>query len=308
MPAPHLLIKLFLAAALSTAASASLHAQSNHDDAEKAIRANSQAYIQAFNAADVDALAAFWAKDAVWINPDTGEEIQGRDRIKAAAKTIFAGETKPRLEATTRSVRFLTDDVATEEGSTTLILPGTPPQHSDYSAILVLRDGQWLIHRVFETERPAPSAHAEHLNPIAWLVGEWIDESETSSVHYTCDWTAHRSFLKREFTVLTPEGTPFEGTEIIGWDPIEKQIRSWLFDSTGGFAERTWKFRSDENEDDRWLIHGNGVLQGGQKASAVHIITPVDNNHYTFEAVSRELGGELLPNVDETLIRRVPSP
>jgi uncharacterized protein (TIGR02246 family) len=308
VPAPHLLTRLFLAAALSFAASPSLPAQSNRADAEKAIRANSEAYLEAFNAADVDALAGLWAEDAISTNHETGRQIQGREAIAAAFKQSFAQETKPRLEATIQTVRFLTDDVAIEEGAATLVLPGSPPQLSDYSAILILRDGHWLIHRVFETERPVPSAHSEHLEPIAWLIGEWIDESESSSVHYTCDWTAHRNFLKREFTVITPEGAPFEGTEIIGWDPIEKQIRSWLFDSTGGFAERTWNFRSTEGEDDRWIIHGNGVLQGGEKASAVHIITPVDNNHYTFEAVSRELGDELLPNIDETLIRRVPSP
>jgi uncharacterized protein (TIGR02246 family) len=308
VPAPPSLIRLFLATALSITASASLLAQSQPAEGEKAIRANSQAYIKAFNAADIDTLASLWAEDAISTNRETGETIEGRDNIKAAAQATFKGDTKPRLEANIHSIRFLSEDVAVEEGAATLILPGTPPQHSTYSAILVLRDGQWLIHRVFETERPAPSAHHEHLQALAWLVGEWIDESETSSVHYTCDWVANRNFLKREFSVLTPEGAPFEGTEIIGWDPLKNHIRSWLFDSAGGFAEREWKFRSGENEDDRWLIHGNGVLQGGQKASAVHIITPVDNNHYTFEAVARELGGELLPNIDETLIRRVPSP
>ncbi|MEM7146138.1 MAG: SgcJ/EcaC family oxidoreductase [Verrucomicrobiota bacterium] len=297
---------LALALALITAPHLSAQ-QQNHAQAEDAIRANSTAYVEAFNNADTDALAAHWAEDAVFINQETGEELHGRDAIAAAFTKSFAAETKPRLEATIDAIRFVTDDVAIEEGSATLILPGAPPHLSNYSAVLVLRDDQWLIQRVYETIAPKPSAHREHLAPIAWLVGEWIDENENSAVHYTCDWVANHNFLRREFTIHTPEGADFEGIEIIGWDPLEENIRSWLFDSEGGFAERKWKFRSGENEDYRWIIHGNGVIHGGQKASAVHIITPVDDNHYTFEAVSRELGGELLPNIDETLIRRVPS-
>ena len=29
-------------------------------------------------------------------------------------------------------------------------------------------------------------------------------------------------------------------TQRIGWDPAAKQIRSWEFDSEGGFGEGTW--------------------------------------------------------------------
>ncbi|MEM8953507.1 MAG: SgcJ/EcaC family oxidoreductase [Verrucomicrobiota bacterium] len=281
--------------------------QRDHAAADVAIRANSAAYVAAFNNADTEALASHWAKDAVFVNQQTGEELEGRDAIATAFKESFTTEMKPRLEATIDTIRLLTDDVAIEEGSATLLLPGAPPQHSNYSAVLVRRNDQWLIQRVYESVAPTPSAHHEHLEPIAWLVGEWIDENENSAVHYTCDWVANRNFLRREFTIHTPEGANFEGIEIIGWDPLKETIRSWLFDSEGGFAEREWSFRSGENEDNRWIIHGNGVIHGGQKASAVHIITPVDDNHYTFEAVSRELGGALLPNIDETLIRRVPS-
>ena len=87
--------------------------------------------------------------------------------------------------------------------------------------------------------------------------------------------------------------------QIIGWDPAAKTIRSWTFDSDGGFAEATWSFKKD-----RWLIHNNGVLADGRKASAVNIMKPIDANAFTWQATERTAGGELLPNVDEVLIVR----
>ena len=39
------------------------------------------------------------------------------------------------------------------------------------------------------------------------------------------------------------------GIQVIGWDPIAKAIRSWTFDSNGGFAEGKWEHRGD-----RWFI------------------------------------------------------
>jgi hypothetical protein len=42
-------------------------------------------------------------------------------------------------------------------------------------------------------------------------------------------------------------------TEIIGWDPDRKAIRSWLFSSEGRFAECTWT-----RTPDGWTIHVEG--------------------------------------------------
>ena len=89
------------------------------------------------------------------------------------------------------------------------------------------------------------------------------------------------------------------GMQIIGWDPVAKAIRSWTFDSDGGFAEATWTFKKD-----RWFIRNKGVLADGRKASMLNVIKPVDQNSFTWQTVERTAGGELLPNIDEVLIVR----
>jgi hypothetical protein len=90
------------------------------------------------------------------------------------------------------------------------------------------------------------------------------------------------------------------GMQIIGWDPAAKQIRSWTFDSDGGFAAATWTHKGN-----RWFVHKTGTLADGRKGSAVNIINYVDDETFTLQSVSRSIDGEILPNVDEVRIVRV---
>jgi hypothetical protein len=89
------------------------------------------------------------------------------------------------------------------------------------------------------------------------------------------------------------------GMQVIGWDPLAKTLRSWVFDSDGGFGEGTWT-----NKGDRWYIQQRGVLADGRVTSAVNIITFLDENTCTLQSVSRTVGGELLPNIDEVKISK----
>ncbi len=87
--------------------------------------------------------------------------------------------------------------------------------------------------------------------------------------------------------------------QVIGWDADAEKFRSWVFDSAGGFANGEWS-----KEGDRWIVKSAGVLFGGQKSSAVRIITPIDNDSFTLEAFDREVGGELLPDIDKVTVVR----
>ena len=89
------------------------------------------------------------------------------------------------------------------------------------------------------------------------------------------------------------------GMQIIGWDPAAKQIRSWVFDSDGGFAEGRWAKKGN-----RWTITTKGITPDGRKASSVNVITYVDDNRFKWQSVSRIADGELLPNIDEVVVVR----
>jgi hypothetical protein len=87
--------------------------------------------------------------------------------------------------------------------------------------------------------------------------------------------------------------------QIVGWDPVAKQIHSWVFDSDGDYSEGKWTRKGD-----KWIVQSTGVLQDGGKTSATHIFTRVDDNSFTWQAIDREADAEMLPNIDEVLIVR----
>ena len=78
-----------------------------------------------------------------------------------------------------------------------------------------------------------------------------------------------------------------DGWEIVGWDPDRQQIRSWIFDSNGGFGESSWSY-----DDGHWLIRASNVLPDGSRSTAENVLTKVDDNQFTWESQNRTLDGE----------------
>lgn len=268
---------------------------------EVAIRANAQKYVEAFNSGDGTALAALWAPEAVYLDSDTGESVKGRTAIAEMFQQRFAAVSqRPQLQVAVGSVRFITPEVALEDGRATLLLPSGETSESSYSAVSVKRDGVWLLESVRETVLPAPPVAADYLDPLAFLEGEWVDQTDTATVHSVYRWSANQAFLTQTYSVVIDGLLDMQGTQIIGWDPEQQGIRSWLFDSDGGFGEGRWEF-----DGDHWKIHLTSTLPDGRKASAVNILRPIDVDTIAWKSTARQVSGELLPSVDEFLITRV---
>ena len=113
------------------------------------------------------------------------------------------------------------------------------------------------------------------------------------------NWTKNKTFLTYSFKVSAPGMDDLEGTQVIGWDPAAGTIRSWMFDSDGGFGEGTWSKKGNS-----WVVKFSQVLPDGRKASATNIYTIVDDNTFTWKSVGRKVDGEFLPNVDEVKMVR----
>ena len=148
-------------------------------------------------------------------------------------------------------------------------------------------------------EAVAAPSHYEQLKELEWLVGEWVDQDENSSINTVCQWTKNKNFLSRSFAVSIADSIQLEGTQVIGWDPTRSVIRSWMFDSDGGFSVGLWT-----REGDRWTIRTLQILAGGEKASSVNILTRVNDDKFTWESVNREVDGEVLPNIDQVTVAR----
>jgi uncharacterized protein (TIGR02246 family) len=266
---------------------------------EAAIRKSVESYVAAFNKSDAKALAAMWSPEAVYTNPLSGEQVVGREEIEKQFASIFANAKGAKLESKSDTIKFISPNVAVEQGTAKVIRTDQEPEDSEYTAVYVKRDGQWLLDRVTEEDVPVVKSNYDKLKELEWMIGTWVDQDEQNRIETTCQWTKNRNFITRSFTMSIRDRIEMAGMQIVGWDPAAKQIRSWVFDSDGGFSEGVWK-----KKDKRWYIQSAGILPDGGKSSSVNIITCIDNNSFTWQSVNREVGGELLPNVDEVVVVR----
>ena len=202
-------------------------------------------------------------------------------------------------------VRFVTPDVAIEEGRATVTLTGAgaASEITKYTVVYVKQDGRWLQSSLRDLKAEEPAA-PERLKELEWLVGDWVNESSAAVVHSTCKWSDDKHYLLREFTVTVAGKPAMKGTQRIGWDPVAKQIRSWVFDSDGGFSEGSWSRLGDQ-----WMIRSHGVHHDGRPVTATMMITRLGPGALRWSAFDRTRGGDLIPEVDEfTLVRRPPPP
>ncbi len=277
--------------------------KSSPDDA--AIRQSVQSYVEAFNRGDAAAVAAHWSDNGEYVSP-SGESFKGRKKIEAAFKEFFEKNQGLKIQVSPSSIQFPSPRRARETGIAIISRPGQPPEETRYTAAHEKKGAQWKLVSVREEEAPVIAPGYEHLKELEWLIGEWVDADEQAAVETTYQWARDKSFITASFTVNVQGRLDLQGTQVIGWDPVKKTIRSWVFDSQGGFGEGVWTKQGEQ-----WQVKSSSVLASGEKASAINIFTYVDPNTFTFQSIGRETGGEPLPNIEEvTVVRKqsVPQP
>lgn len=278
-----------------------VHADEKQDAA--AIRKRVDSYVAAFNKGDAKALSAHWSEKAVYVNHVSGEKAQGREAIQEMFEEQFVGDLRMHLGVSVTSIRFVTPEVAVEEGLARIVSPDEPPSESTYTAIHVKEKNQWFLDSVRETTLPGAPSYHNQVEELSWLIGEWVDQDENATVRTKCQWTKNHNFITRSFSISIKDRIDLEGTQIVGWDPAAGRIRSWMFDTNGGFAESVWA-----RDGNRWTIESAAVLPDGRRGAHVRILTYIDDNTLTLQTVSREVDGEILPNIEEfTVVRVQPS-
>ena len=194
------------------------------------------------------------------------------------------------------------------------------------AAVVLVRSGEkWLIEGIKESL--AEPASYEHLKALDWMVGSWstqkpgeaseragseksaaekagaekpaAEEKDQISINCTCQWTANKSFLTRTFDTRL-RLLELKGMEVIAWDPQSKTIRSWLFESTGGFTQSAWKF-----DGKRWTIEMTGVLANGSTLSATTYLTKLDEDRISIQSPKRLRDGQPQPEIPATKLYRM---
>lgn len=256
-------------------------------------------YVEAFNKADATAVGAFY-DDAATYSSDTGKFMDGREAIEAGLKKYFSENPGARLTVDQVSVRGVTPDVAIQSGLAVMTGNGGTEEVTRFKSVYAKRGDVWRIVELDETVLPPADRGQLALKTLEWLLGSWKDSGGGDAVTTQADWTKGQRFIRRSISVKRGEAETMQATEVIGWDAAAGNLRSWVFDSEGGFGEGIWS-----QEGDRWFMKMTSTLPDGQRASAINVFTVKDGSTYTWESTNREVAGEVLPSIDKVEVVRV---
>lgn len=271
---------------------------------EKAIRLTGDTFVKAYANADAKLIADHFTTDAEYID-ELGTAHQGREAIERTMTTLFTGHPGGRIEMNIETIKFVSPGVAVEDGSTSFTSSSvTEPVYSRYTAIHVKNNGKWLAASVREQAAKDRRQHRTQLQQLSWLHGDWVDEGENTLVVFSCAATDNRNFLLREFKIHIAGQEAMSGTQRTGWDPLTGKLKSWIFDSEGGYSEGFW-----HRDDHRWILKSFGVTAEGQPASSTTIYTLVNDDTMTWQSVDHEVAGVEIPDSKVvTIVRRAPRP
>jgi uncharacterized protein (TIGR02246 family) len=272
-------------------------------DDEQAIRRAGQAFVETYGAKDAKRLAALFTADAEIVD-DHANSAQGQQAIEQVFAGIFRAHPKSKIEVKLRSIRFVDASVAMEDGTSRVTGElGQTLERNRYTVVYVKQDGTWRMASARDLPA-AESSASEELAELAWLIGDWVDEGQSAVIATSYRWSDNHDFILSEFSVHVAGRRAMTGSQRIGWDPLTKKIRCWVFDSEGGFAEGAWTRQGNQ-----WIAKMAGVTRDGKPASSTNITARVAKDRLTWQSRDRAVGDQVLPDIEKiSVVRKPPEP
>lgn len=269
------------------------------ENARREVIQRLQNFAKELNQGNPETLSSYWTQDAEFTKPTTGELVEGKEEINQVLKKMAQEIKEKHLLFTFKEGRidFPDPDDAVVEGVVEITNNGALVQRTARRIGMVKDNGQWYIDTVDEIEvQPAPPLY-KHLKDLEWLVGNWKDQDENVTITFKTFWSNFHNFITQNFKMVVYGLEAMEGIQMIGWDPIEKKIRSWIFDSDGGFGTGVWTKNGDS-----WSVALNYIMSDGKKGSATDIYTKINSNSYQFSSTGRTINGQALPNIEPVTV------
>ena len=135
------------------------------------------------------------------------------------------------------------------------------------------------------------------------MIGDWVDESDESTMHMSTRWSDDANFIVSSFSIQVAGRNVMSGTQRIGWDGSQEKYRSWVFDSEGGHASGIWS-----RLDDRWIVKSTGVSSEGDSCSATHTYERKGPDAFYFSVTDRIVGDATPPDFTSNVVRKPPEP
>lgn len=258
----------------------------------QAIEKTATAYLDALNSGDLDAAARFWASDGEYLDA-AGQAVPIAEFWRAQGDAAANDATQPtarRVLPESRRVRFVAADVALEEGEAESVGNElSARQRVRYAVVWVRQQGQWKLTSLRDLG-PAPAA-ADPLVELEWLIGDWTGSIADRKFVVHAEWSQNHRWMIRRFSLHVGNAQPLSGTQIIGWDPAAEGIRSWVFDSEGGFSSAHW----ERDGDSSWKAVSSGVRGDGVPTQALNVYTRLASNRFEWASLDLSEASERLP-------------
>jgi uncharacterized protein (TIGR02246 family) len=268
---------------------------------EQAVRKASKAHLLALNKGDLDGIMAYWSPDADFID-EAGKKTSGHAALKALFKTMLADWKGSKIGSKVYAVKFLRPEVALVDGSLEITSADGDRDSNRFAVVWVKSGDKWLISSA--RDLPAgvtevPSLPYPQLKSLEWMIGEWVEAGDKSNVKVKCTWGPNKSFLMMEYEVKQEGTEPLLVTQRIGWDPVNNMVRSWVFDSTGGFGEGYW-----HREGKKWIVGASGILADGGSGGSTNIYEFKDENTILYRSIDRDVDEQPLADIEVKFIRK----
>jgi len=256
------------------------------DETYAAIRQAAGEHREALENADFAAVEQFWTPEADYVD-QYGHAFKIRAALEAAKQRLRKEGRigPPPLRTESLAIRLISPDVGIEDGIIERpAAGGKGSSKGRFCAVWVKRDGKWRIDGIRESAYSANNS-ANHFAGLEWLIGEWTAEGEDAKAEATYSWGSGKKYIQGQIKLTVNGKPPVSITQWIGWDPVREQVRSFEFDTDGGFHEGTWS-----QDEGAWVVATVGVGPEGKKDEGTRILTPIDERTAQWEAMSQEAG------------------
>jgi uncharacterized protein (TIGR02246 family) len=246
---------------------------------EAMIRREMEATVKAFNAADPAGVAALFMEKGELVD-ENGNVYTGRAEITALFKAFFEKFPKAAMAMEVTSVRSIGDSLAVEEGVRQITAEaGAAEAQMRYVAVRDKVGDKW---------------------PIA-SYREFADDPAPTAISYR--WSEDGNYILGDYALSVGGQPESKSVQRIGWDPVEGVLRSWTFDSDGGFSHGEWT-----PIDNGWVAKTEATMPDASMASATVTLLVKDQDHFVVRSTDRIVAGGEEPDFELVIARKPPQP
>ncbi len=270
----------------------------NPQSDEQSIRDFVSRFSKLHEAGDAKGLSALWAEDCEYVDID-GTQTRGRKDLETRFASVLADKSNLHMQVAADSVKFLSPTVVLAEGTVQREQGGQIQTDSRFTLILVKGADGWLISRA--SERPfVASTNYDYLKAFSWIVGNWSAQNEGTTVNLSAEWVPSKNFILCRYVTTKPTGKTSVDMQIIGWDPILNQPRSWHFDNTGGFGQGLWS-----KVNNQWSCDAHGVERDGSTTKSRNIFVVTGPDKFNWSSQDRSVNGMAVGDAASLTVQRV---